>query len=942
MRSLVLVGSALAAAVLASLTRWACAGSDQPADSNGQSAQPASAPDSAAPVLPQLACTLDANCRIQSVFMADPQLIPAPIDIAPGTALQNILPAPAAEIIRSELAALATPDATASGAYSLPDQTGQRWYTFHVTRDHAARFRLLIHDVTSSNEFDQRRTQELLKSEHEQRLIAQTLNEIFIILAGKHSKPEVMAEILKQLERVIPFKTGTLAQIDGNTISLLAWRGDKDFGQNAVEYGFGRYQFSDFANLRKAVQTRQPLVIGDTFADPDWVRIPESPWIRSHITYPIVFQGNILGLILLDSDQTHAFSEADLERLGPMINAVAIILKNAQLYERSQQEIVQRKQAEAALQQANLLLSQHVTERTAELEAEIVERRRAEALLRESEERFRSAFTNAPIGLAVVDLNGHYLQANRALCEMLGYDNGYLEETNFAEFTPPEGIPISQQALQHLATQGGVLQYKERYLQRGGALLNIIVNASSINDEQGTPVSIVAQFQDVTTEKHGEEENARLLETLRHRNTLLRTAAAVSTSASSILSPQELTDQAVHLIQKQFQYYYVGLFLKDKAGHYAVLRAGTGDAGRRMIEEGHRLQLNVHNSMIAACITLNEPRIALDVGLNPARYSNPYLPHTRSEMALPLSTPSNGCIGGLTVHSQEPAAFTQEDIAALRTMAEQIAIAIENARLYNAAREEITGRMKAERALKQLNESLERRVAERTAELAAANRELEAFAYSVSHDLRAPIRRITGFTQAVLEDYSADLDSDGQEYLNRVVSASQHMNGLIDALLNLSRVTRAEIHRETIDLSHITEAICQTLHQNAPARQATFNIAPGLVAHGDPHLLRTMLENLIGNAWKFTSQQAHTRITVGATPQEQGTAIFVRDNGTGFDMAYAERLFAAFQRLHADDEFEGSGIGLATVQRIVHRHGGRVWAEGEPGKGATFFFALPS
>lgn len=359
-----------------------------------------------------------------------------------------------------------------------------------------------------------------------------------------------------------------------------------------------------------------------------------------------------------------------------------------------------------------------------------------------------------------------------------------------------------------------------------------------------------------------------------------------------------------------------------------------------MIEAGHKLQLTVGSSMIGDCVTLNEPRIALDVDLFPSRYANPHLPDTRSEMALPLSTPNSGCIGGLTVHSKEPTAFSQEDIAALRSMAEQLAIAIENARLYDEAREEIDRRMKAERALVQLNEDLERRVAERTAELAAANTELEAFAYSVSHDLRAPVRRMKGFAQAMLEDYSVVLDQDGREYLARMQASSQHMNDLIDAMLGLSRVTRVELNRETIDLSKMAEAICQALQDNSPTRQATFTIPPGLTSHGDSRLLRNVLENLLGNAWKFTEKQPHTHIEFGALPHEDGIAFFVRDNGAGFDMAYANRLFTAFQRLHSDHEYEGSGIGLATVQRIIHRHGGEVWAESTPGEGATFYFTL--
>jgi signal transduction histidine kinase len=241
-------------------------------------------------------------------------------------------------------------------------------------------------------------------------------------------------------------------------------------------------------------------------------------------------------------------------------------------------------------------------------------------------------------------------------------------------------------------------------------------------------------------------------------------------------------------------------------------------------------------------------------------------------------------------------------------------------------------RMKAE---------LERQVVERTAELQAANRELEAFSYSVSHDLRAPLRSIDGFSQAVLEDYAGKLDDQGRDYLSRVRTATQHMGHLIDDLIKLARVARTEMHRESVDLSALAGDVFAELQKSEPDRRVECHIESGLATVGDARLLRVVLDNLLGNAWKFTGKQAHARIVFGTHPQESGEpAFFVRDNGAGFDMTYAGKLFGAFQRLHSLSEFPGTGVGLATVQRIVHRHGGRVWAEGAVGKGATFYFTL--
>ncbi len=225
--------------------------------------------------------------------------------------------------------------------------------------------------------------------------------------------------------------------------------------------------------------------------------------------------------------------------------------------------------------------------------------------------------------------------------------------------------------------------------------------------------------------------------------------------------------------------------------------------------------------------------------------------------------------------------------------------------------------------------------------LELVNKELEAFSYSVSHDLRAPLRSIDGFSQAVIEDYADRLDDQAKDYLNRVRAATQRMGHLIDDMLALARVTRAEMRRESVDLSTLAGDVLAALQKSEPDRRVECRIEPGLAAEGDAHLLRVVLDNLLGNAWKFTGKQARASIEFGARPQETGgPAYFVRDNGAGFDMNYAGKLFGAFQRLHTSHEFPGTGVGLATVQRIVHRHGGRVWAEGAVGKGATFYFAL--
>ena len=242
--------------------------------------------------------------------------------------------------------------------------------------------------------------------------------------------------------------------------------------------------------------------------------------------------------------------------------------------------------------------------------------------------------------------------------------------------------------------------------------------------------------------------------------------------------------------------------------------------------------------------------------------------------------------------------------------------------------------------LQRAHDELEQRVIERTLQLEAANKELEAFSYSVSHDLRAPLRSIDGFSQALFEDYADKLDAQGRDDLQRVRAASQRMAQLIDDLLELSRVTRSQINRQTVDLSALARTIAAELHNSEPERQVEFAVAEGLSASCDPRLLRIVLENLLRNAWKFTGNHQRARIEFGRSHSNGQSAYFVRDDGAGFDMAYADKLFGAFQRLHAMTEFNGTGIGLATVQRIIRRHGGQIWAEGQVEQGATFYFTL--
>ncbi len=434
-------------------------------------------------------------------------------------------------------------------------------------------------------------------------------------------------------------------------------------------------------------------------------------------------------------------------------------------------------------------------------------------------------------------------------------------------------------------------------------------------------------------------------------------------SLSQVRAYGQLGNQAATLIRREADQRLlaeIGATLVDSGATEQNLRAVAGlviaeiaDWFSIVVSEGNRSRITRVSEVDDRCQFPEDPGTCLDEGvllewlleqrsvvqIESVSRSEPALKPlrklgVRSIVVVPILSRSGvlmSMIAGRTGKSFEP-----DDVQVLEQIAARTSVALESVRLFEEKQRELEERTKAEAQIRRLNENLEHIVDERTTELKATNQELEAFCYSVSHDLRAPLRSVDGFSQSLLEDYGEQLDDQAKDYIGRVRKASHRMDELISALLNLSRITRLELARQTVDLTQMAWLTVEDTLEGKDKSQYTVDVQPGMVVEADPKLARVVLDNLVRNAVKFSQRSLPARIEIG----HNGSAFYVRDHGVGFNPAYAEKLFVAFERLHTQSEFPGSGIGLATVQRIVQKHGGKVWAESEVGKGATFFFTL--
>jgi PAS domain S-box-containing protein len=547
---------------------------------------------------------------------------------------------------------------------------------------------------------------------------------------------------------------------------------------------------------------------------------------------------------------------------------------------------------------------------------DITERKQAEEALRQKTEEFEQFFRCNLDLFCIADTDGNFVRLNPEWRKVLGYDLHDLEGRQFFDFVHPDDLPATVLAVSELSAQREIFNFINRYRCRDGSYRWIEWRSSPIGTR------IYAAARDITERIKTEQAlflyNERLTILRKIDQAILQAQSPEAIAQASLPHLQSLIPCfRITVVEFDFQggLYTIIASLADKPAQLHVgVKFSLSDLGQ-LIEFLHTGQSLVVQNTKQPSFTIKRDQV-LQAEEVQAYFSVPMV--AQGEL-----------IGALNFGADHVDAFTAEHIEIANDVARLLAIAIQQAHLHEQVQEHAN--------------ELEQRVTERTAQLANINQELESFSYSVAHDLRAPLRAVDGFSRLLIEDYGEHLELEGQMYLGRIRAAIQRMSQLIDDLLGLSRLVRSEMHISSVNLSEIARAVADELRQSEPERDVKVEIADGLIAKGDARLLEVVLDNLLGNAWKFTSKISPAHIEFGAKPSGtlpgSGT-FYVRDNGAGFSMEYVDKLFGAFQRLHNDGDFPGTGIGLATVKRIIYRHGGRVWAEAAEGQGATFYFTL--
>lgn len=548
--------------------------------------------------------------------------------------------------------------------------------------------------------------------------------------------------------------------------------------------------------------------------------------------------------------------------------------------------------------------------------------------LSEREASYRGIVDNAGIGIMLVDHDMKLREANQAL--RTWFPDLALGDPCYRLLSGVDADGVCPFCRARESMADGNVREVVATVQRGDESRQFRIISSPVKSPDGDTIGCVEMLEDITDSVRREQELARV-------QRALTAVSACNAAAVRATDEQRLLDEICRITVEGAGYRmaWIGRPRQD-AARSVIPVASAGVEQSYLREVGFSWGDNPHGrGPVGTAIRTRQVSTVSDVMTDPRfePWRDAALAHGfRGVLGAPLLI--DGEVEGvLAVYAAETGAFGADEEYLLEEMADTLAYGIRTLRYQEALEDR-------EERLRRLNSELEARVDDRTAALQRSNAELEAFSYSVSHDLRAPLRGIDGFSNLLLRRYGDRLDDTGRDYLERIRRGTQRMGQLIDDLLGLSRITRCELRPQPVDLSHLVAQVANALREAEPERHVTVHVAQGLRTHADPRLVGALLENLLGNAWKYTGRRTDATIEFGQTSVEGQNVFFVRDNGAGFDMAYADKLFQPFSRLHRVDEFDGTGIGLATVRRIVERHRGRIWAEAEPDVGATFFFCL--
>ena len=625
----------------------------------------------------------------------------------------------------------------------------------------------------------------------------------------------------------------------------------------------------------------------------------------------------------------------------------------------------------------------------------ISERKQAEEALHESEEKFRNLFEHSPVGKSITGLDG-YFHVNKSFCDILGYSEEELKEKKWMEITHPEDIQLTSDFMQSLIDKkASQARFEKRYIHKNGNIIWTDLSSYLQRDKDGKPQFFITTMTDITERKRVEEalqNNEKrfraIVENSSDAITLINSEGKVLYESSNVprITGNEISKR---IGRNGFETVHPeDLSIVRDAFSRALKEAGTTVSnlqfrcfkadGTIWWAEGTATNL-LHDPNVGAIVInyrditerkraeekLRESeeryRVFIDSSDDMAFLKDnqfKYILVNRSNAAFFGKTEAE--IIGKTDFELMPELAAQKCLESDKMVFDSDKVTVSEESIGNRIFEthkfkvplkdgmsgiggyikDITERKQADEKIHQLNEELEQRVKDRTAQLEAANKELESFSYSVSHDLRAPLRGIDGWSLALLEDFHDQLNDEARQDLDRVRAETQRMGQLIDDLLKISRATRAEMELTSVDLTALTLSVVARMQKTFANRKINFNIQPGISARGDINLLDIVLTNLFENACKFTCNRTPAQIDFGRIDVDREPVFFIRDNGVGFNMQYAQNLFGAFWRMHKPSEFPGTGIGLATVQRIIHRHGGRVWADAQVDVGATFYFTL--